>query len=354
MMTAYALVYANVAGAARGESPAPAAFGTFVGNHWFLESLHVVSVALSEVMRAGLAMNAGGIAATSPKCLTPGPVLRSGGERDDLEDFQTAYGTSPSAVDLATLSSRRHNSPEAMKLKWERVCRIQSALQADQEVRQGQSVLFPKCPATHVTGMLIRSSGPDPLTRTDEDPLSYAGNRDTEPRSAVFYTLEDLGAAPLRVVATQLETHSDDVRVGRNKNGSPVSVRDPGRDGLGRAHRFRQIVRILDQLDSNSFALLLGDLNTTPGAVELLPLADKGFELVEFGGVVGMAPREITPDEHGAYSHVEHKLRIDLAFLRRLPAGWTARQYLLELPDEADRCRRPTDHRVLVVTLCPP
>ena len=138
---------------------------------------------------------------------------------------------------------------------------------------------------------------------------------------------------------TQLETHSSDVERG---------ARRPWNPGVGRRHRTLQIENLLRAFRNTRPAILLGDWNATVDCVELHSLEKKGFHPADLGGVMGS--NGLVNKWAEPYSHVDHHLRIDHAFVRGLPAGWSARQYLLELDDENSGARW-TDHRPLVLEL---
>ncbi len=364
--TSITLVYANCAGGARRERSDPHGLGRYVRSR--LGGEQVAAVGLSEVVLSRTP--ATGVVPRS--CPFGEPVaLRPLGEPlpeiDDLRAFEAGFlGHAPcSAYYLAHLNSDEHRHPDALAGKW-RGCggaaRLAEQTALSRTVYQGTGALLPR-PATEAVAFKLRPCGPNPLRCQADDPWSYRGSRDTEPRSALVLRGVPLpGGGELDLVVCQLESHSGDPRVGTEEElaASP-----------GQRHREAQVLelgRLLDRLDPDRVrpVALMGDFNARLGAPELRPLAESlGFcqilpaaagagDVAEGEDLLLRGPPvpERTDEAQGwPVSHLSHRILIDHAFVRGLdPPDWECALEVLALPDERPG-RRFSDHRPLVLRI---
>jgi len=355
------IVFANCAGVARGEKSNPKQLGQYLNKKGLLKG--IVAVGLAEVLISIQSL---------PRCTWSGrtKLLSPYDPKvhlDDLHDFQTGFeGETPKAERyyLSHLNSRDHRHPQAIEGKWggsKAAKRIVEEFDLLYDVYQGTgALLFPKNKCKSLEGIHLRPAGEYPLTTSDE-PLEYRGNRDSEPRSAiVFRELSLLNNLEVDLAFCQIETNTQDKRVGTE------AVQDLSR---GVNHRIAQIDRLCSHLKQER-VILMGDFNARPGSTELDYLCDRyGFRQVfpnsvPSSGTTSAWGKSYTfnrpdadrpdfakseKDQDWPYSHLEHGILIDHAFVRGLD-GWTCCLNVIELPDESSG-KRVSDHRPIALVV---
>ncbi len=366
MTTKLVFLFANLAGAARTGAANPYDLGNFLASHWWLtkqraSGAKLVLISASEVVRADAALPCL-VAAPAPAVLPVGAAPVRGAGLDDMAEFcdgLTAGGI-PMAqwrgMFVSVLNSRDYCSARAAEAKWLRHGRFHPALSDGRVVHQGLCILTHPDVPVYGVGWLLRCAGPDRDATSANDPLAFAGNRDTEPRGAARVSLcvpgSALGSTELmHVCVTQLETHSAD--------GDP-RPRYP--KGIGADHRKLQAEGIAQHFGGCGTPILaLGDWNCLPDAPELTPLCAARIAPVDLHAVIPTPGAANTaekvvlsaaqpPDQ---YTHLKHQLLVDHAFVRALPAGWSASLYAFELPGEALFATQGcySDHRPIAVVL---
>lgn len=361
-------VFANCAGAARGEDPDPETLGRFLTAR--LKDKNVAAIGLSEVIISTAGAEA------LPKCswgmFQQLPPFAGGANivLNDLDAFEAGYGhKADKKYYLSHLNSRNHNHPDALKNKWsgeKASMRIADQFNYGNDVYQGTGVLlFSHCDGQE--GFQFRPAGTDPVISTGIDnPLDYLGNRDTEPRSAIlFRELKAINDLTVDIVFFQLETNSNDRRV------APEDVVDSGRDleGIGTDHRIEQIDKLCSTLNNVSGRpiILMGDFNARPGTKELDHLCNHyGFlqvlpkntptrhESTDWGAKhtydccrIDRPDYSKTEQAQGwSYSHLRHKILIDHAFVKGIDRNkWDCDLQAIELSD------RVSDHNPIVLSI---
>jgi hypothetical protein len=361
------IVFANCAGAARGEQSNPEQLGQYLNEFLTEEKLldGIVAVGLSEVIVSVRSL---------PRCANQGSLeLLSPYEPkiclDDLTAFQTGFNPDDSTrYYLSHVNSRDHRHPVAIEEKWSgnrASRRIAGEFRLSRDVHQGTGVLlfagYKSC-----EGLQLRPAGEYPLLATTDDPLEYRGNRDSEPRSAI--AIRELSVADhltADLVFCQLETNSLDKRVG---------TREDLENSRGVEHRIAQIETLCSHLRLNEgrLVILLGDFNARPGSKELDYLCERyGFlqvlpknvppspgantwgESHAFGSPRVDRPNyEKREDEQGwPHSHLKHGILIDHAFVKGLDSRqWSCDLKIIQLPDENEE-ERVSDHRPIALTI---
>jgi hypothetical protein len=319
-------VFANCAGAARGETCSPFELAREIRSRLIESGLKkVVAIGLSEVI---LSVGPSWPVAISNLKNPSKPLRRRAVPTvDDLAEFRRGFGLRTKHLYyLAHLDSSAHASDAAHKNKWggpKASPRLASECRLGRPVYQGTAALLSsRCVAE---GIQLRPAGADGLSRTDE-PENYQGNRDTEPRSAlVFRGLKLAQGLDVDLCIFQLETHTQD----RPKTGD-----------LGEKHRVAQLKRLKKHLgQSGRPAILMGDFNA-----ELSELRSRKA----LAGFRHIAPQ---PDS-GAISHLNHRILIDHAFVRGLD-GWRCELRLIRLKNENNE-KRVSDHRPIALTIYGP
>lgn len=361
------IVFANCAGAARGEQSNPERLGQYLNEFLTEEKLldGMVAVGLSEVIISVQSL---------PRCAYPGSteMLSPYEPRvhlDDLNDFQT--GVKRNALErcyFSHVNSRDHRHPIAVEEKWggsRASKRIANEFRLSRDVYQGTgALLFASCKSCE--GFQLRPAGVAPLLVTTDDPLEYRGNRDSEPRAAIV--VRELSAAEdltVDLVFCQLETNSQDKRVG---------TREELESSRGVEHRIAQIDALCKHLRLNEGrpVILMGDFNARSGSKELDHLCEKyGFLQVLPEGVPSLpAPANTWGESHvfgspnvdhpdyaqseadqgWPHSHLEHRILIDHAFVKGLPDQWSCGLKVIPLSEESTG-KRVSDHRPIALTI---
>ncbi len=361
-------VFANCAGAAREEDPDPLTLGILLKEK--LRDENVVAIGLSEVIISTTKVKA------LPKCTWPMiqqlPLFGEGADTflNDLDAFDTGYGCSSSTkYYLAHLNSQDHNHPDALEKKWngeKASSRIADQFNRGNDMYQGTgALLFGHCESQECLQLCPTRVSPH-MSKSNDNPLDYRGNRDTEPRSAMlFHGLRVTDELTVDIVFFQLETNSRDKRVASE---NAVDARKD-LEGVGTDNRIEQIDKLCSSLnnDTDRPVILMGDFNARPGTKELDHLCCKyGFlqvlpkntpskhESTDWG-------KEYTFDSHNAdrpdylqteqaqcwpYSHLKHKILIDHAFVKGLDHNkWNCELQVIELAD------RISDHNPIILTI---
>jgi len=356
------IIFANCAGAARGENSNPEGLGKYLGNVAGKIGGNICAVGLSEVI-----LSVGDEETYVPLC----PPLGSGRDISlkeekrlvtDLDDFAEGFSEKLNKefdkFYLSHLNSRDHCHPEAIEKKWrgqEAAKRIREQFTLSHTVHHGTAALINCREPFEARGVQLRPAGLNPLSREGDNPLDYRGNRDTEPRSAIiFYGLNITGDVKVNLAFCQLETTSDDLRLA-SKNELEKS--------RGTAHRIKQIDNLCSALfdpaccgnEYSNPVILMGDFNARPGTKELDYLCNKyGFSPVLPEGdldVTGLDYTKTESEQGWPYSHLRHKILIDHAFVKDFPPGLECKLHVLQLNDEDDEEKRISDHRPILLTI---
>lgn len=361
------IIFANCAGAARGENCNPRELGKYLGKMTAGMCGSVRAVGLSEVI----------LSAGDEKKYVPlsGP-FGSGSERDislkgermllsDLEDFEEGFtGKSKKRFDkfyLSHLDSRHHCHHEAIERKWrgEKASkRIREQITSARTVYQGTAALIDGEESPLARGVQIRPAGLFPLSSPGDNPFDYRGSRDTEPRAAIIFCgLKITGNLTVNLAFCQLETNSGDLR---------VAAKHELEQSRGTAHRIKQIDNLCSALFDAALCgseyaeypvILMGDFNARPGTKELEHLCSEyGFSHVLPGENLDAAgldykKRENHQEPPWPYSFLRYNILIDHAFVKDFPEGVGCKLHILPLRDENDKKERVSDHRPIILTI---
>jgi endonuclease/exonuclease/phosphatase family metal-dependent hydrolase len=377
---AFATIFANVAGGARGNTCRPQELASRIATQ--LKGLpRVVAIGLSEA-----------IISTKPGSQEIGDVSKpdqSGTVEwplNDLIDFERGFGAVGALVQrryVAVLDSGKHTHEEAVRRKWngeKSAERIREQYGDGNRVYQGTAGLllahdgFAGFTCAGAEGIRLRPEGEDPLFKREDDPNAYRGNRDTEPRSAlVFRGVTWKDGPTIDLCFCHLETHTTDQRTG---TWAELEA-PPGTD-----HRLRQVDLLCQKLardEAKDGTLLLGDFNVRPGSKELARLCAYGFRYVlpeecsrysvdasttgrlkreahrvlrtaNVGDVYAPDPSKSDKVQGWPYTHLGHGILIDHAFVKGVKKeDWRCELRVLVLPDE--ETDPVSDHRPIVLTL---
>jgi len=373
------IIFANCAGAARGEKCDPRRLGGVIRERLGPRSL--LAVGQSESLRSiqgedviQRADTAAGLTMSSSQT----PLESSLAELDDTAEVRQGMGVDWHAYFFAHLDSRAHCSRGAINNKWHGTANIRTAERISDRYKlghrlmQGTGLLLRQAPVGDPAGVLLRPAGLHPSKNPTNNPLKYLGNRNSEPRTMMVARVEILGAE-VDLAFCQLETHKKDNRWwSPDAKPRPKDVaRGPGKPGPGhRLDQVKQILKYFSQRETKRPVILMGDFNARPGTRELQSLCQgrRGFRQVMPEGWPRFIPtwgqgyalqgrmnrphfRAPEKEQNRPYTHLEQYILIDSAFVMGFNDTWAFRLEVLEFDDES-AVGRLSDHRPILLSIC--